>query len=138
MSKQIGMRGYVIETDTVRWKFGWNQDLLSFFVMKFDKTVSVEDPVIHIGVRPRDIPDGQGLLILARMAGLEIPEETLIRLFQDKDYERRAYFVLHYPGEYSTGFKTDSVRHAELLKEALDPAQPDRELSIRQIIKYDP
>jgi hypothetical protein len=137
MTKRVGMRGRVVETDTVRWTFGWNQDLLSFFLMKFDKSASVEDPVIHLGVRPREIPDGDGLFILARMAGLEIPESLLVQLYQDKDHQRHAYFVLHYPGEFGYGFKTDSLRHAEILKEALAPARPGEELTIRQIIEYE-
>src|SRR4051794_3122308 len=114
MSKQIGMKGYVVESDDVRWTFGWNQDLLSFFLMKFDKKISLEEPVVHLGSRPREVPDDQGLFILARMAGLDIPEAMLIKLFNDRNFERRATFILHYPGEIGRGFKTDSLAHAEL------------------------
>lgn len=136
MSNQVGMRSHVIENDKVRWTFGWNQDLLSFFLMKFDKSISVNDPVIQLGIHPREIPDGEGLFILARMAGLEIPEPMLVQLYQDKDYEKHAYFVVHYPGESGSGFRTDSLGQAEILKDALAPARPDQELQIRRIIEY--
>lgn len=136
MSDQVGMRARVVETDDVRWLFGWNQDLLSFFLTKIDKTTEGEDPVMQLGLRPREIPDEQGLFILAKMAGLEIPEKMLVALFQDKDHQRHEVFVLCYPGELGSGFKTDSLTHAEILKDALQPAQPDRELSIRRLIEY--
>lgn len=136
MTKQVGMRPRVIETDETRWMFGWDQDLLSFFLTKYDKTSEGDDPVMQLGLRPREIPDEQGLFILAKMAGLVIPEQILVTLFQDKDHQRHAFFVLHYPGEFSSGFKTDSLVHAEILRDGLAPAQPDRKLEIRRIIEY--
>jgi hypothetical protein len=136
MSSHIGMKSHVVENDKVRWMFGWNQNRLSFFLLKYDKTVESDNPVIHLGLRPREIPDGEGLFTLARMAGLEISGEMLAQLYQDRDYERRAYFVLHYPGEFVHGFRTDSLAHAEILKEGLAPARPDQELLIRRIIEY--
>ena len=134
MSSHVGMKSHVIETDKVRWTFGWNQNRLSFFLNKYDKTIGSE--VIHLGLRPREIPDEEGLFTLARMAGLVISGEMLAQLYQDRDYEMRAYFVLHYPGEFVHGFRTDSLAHAEILKEGLAPARPDQELEIRRIIEY--
>lgn len=136
MSKSVGMRSHVIENETIRWTFGWNQDRLSFFLEKYDKSVSSDTPVFSLGQRPREVPDEQGLFILAKMAGLVIPEPYMVKLYQDKDYEKHAYFVLHYPGEFTHGFRTDSLAHAELLKEALAPARPDKDLDIRRIIEY--
>lgn len=136
MSSHIGMKSHVVENDKVRWMFGWNQNRLSFFLLKYDKTIEADRPVIHLGLRPREIPDEEGLFTLARMAGLEISGEMLAQLYQDRDYERRAYFVLYYRGEFVNGFRTDSLAHAEILKDGLAPARPDQELEIRRIIEY--
>ena len=136
MSSHVGMKTHVVENDKVRWTFGWNQNRLSFFLNKYDKTIDSDSPVIQLGLRPREIPDGEGLFTLARMAGLEIPEKMLVQVWEDREYERHAYFVLHYPGEFVHGFRTDSLAHAEILKEGLAAARPDQELIIRRIIEY--
>jgi hypothetical protein len=136
MNSHVGMKTHVVENDQVRWMFGWNQNRLSFFLLKYDKTLEDDKPVIHLGLRPREIPDEDGLYTLAGMAGLDISGEMLAQLYQDRDYERRAYFVLHYPGEFVRGFRTDSLAHAEILKEGLAPARPDKDLEIRRIIEF--
>lgn len=136
MSSHAGMKSHVIENDKVRWMIGWNQNRLSFFLLKYDKTVDVDHPVIHLGLRPREVPDEEGLFALAKMAGLEIPQDVQVQLYQDRDYERHAYYVLHYPGEFVNGFRTDSLAHAEILKEGMAPARPNQELTIRRIVEY--
>lgn len=130
------MSTHVIENDKIRWIFGWNQKNRSFFLTKYDKSEDKENPVFRVGIRPYEIPDADGLFALAWMAGLAIPDEFRVLLYQKKDYEETAYFVLHYPDEFVAGFETDSLAHAELLKEAFAPARPDQELQIRRIMKY--
>lgn len=136
INSHAGMKSHVVENDKVRWMFGWNQNRLSFFLLKYDKTISDDSLVIHLGLRPREIPTEEGLFVLARMAGLEIPKPMQVQLYQDRDYERHAYYVLHYPGEFVDGFRTDSLVHAELLKKEMAPARPNQELKIRRIIAY--
>lgn len=127
------MSDHVIENDRLRWVFGWNQNLRSFFLIKHDKALGDEqNPVIHLGTLPRDISEADGLLTLALMAGLSIPNDLRFQLYRDKDHEKEC-FVLYYPDEFVGGFETDSLAHAELLKEALSPARPHEELQIRRI-----
>jgi hypothetical protein len=124
---------HVIEDDKLRWIFGWNQSLRSFFLVKHDKTLGDDqNPVIRLGTLPREIAEADGLCCLALMAGLNIPRELLFQLYRDKDYEKER-FVLHYPDEFVGGFETDSLAQAELLKEALAPARPLQQLQIRRI-----
>jgi hypothetical protein len=126
---------HVVEDDRVRWVFGWNQNLRSFFLVKHDKTLGDEqNPVIQLGTLPRDISEADGLVTLASMAGLGIPNEVLLQLYRDKDYEKER-FVVHYPSEFVSGFETDSLAHAELIRKALAPARPKQELKIRRITK---
>lgn len=130
------MSDHIIENDKLRWVFGWNQNLRSFFLIKHDKTLGDEqNPVIRLGVLPRDISEADGLFTLALIAGLNIPNDLRFQLYRDKDQEKER-FVLHYPDEFVSGFETDSLAHAELLKEALSPARPTQELQIRRITKY--
>lgn len=130
------MSSHVIEDNTLRWIFGWNQRYRSFYLTKHDKTLSEEEnPIIQIGVRPLEIPDEDGLFTLAHMVGLNIPYEFRVQLYKDKEHEKSTYFVLHYPNEFVAGFETYILAHAELLKEALSRARPDEELQIRQIIQ---
>jgi hypothetical protein len=127
---------HVLEDDNIRWIFGWNQNLCSFFLVKHDKTLGDEqNPVIRLGNMPRDISDADGLYTLALLAGLTIPTDLRLQLFRDKDYEKER-FVLHYSEDFVGGFETDSLAHAELLKEALAPAHPGKELQIRRITRY--
>jgi hypothetical protein len=128
------MSDHVIEDEKVRWIFGWDQNLRSFFLVKHDKTLGDEqNPVIHLGKLPRDISEADGLFSLALLAGLTIPNELLVQLYRDKDYEQER-FVLHYPDDFVGGFETDSLAHAELLKEALSSARVrQQELRIRRL-----
>lgn len=124
---------HVIEDENLRWIFGWDQNLRSFFLIKHDKTLGDEqNPVIHLGKLPRDISEADALVSLASLAGLTISNEFRLQLYRDKDYEKER-FVLHYPNDFVGGFETDSLAHAELLKEALTPARPGQELQIRRI-----
>lgn len=130
------MSNHIIEDGKVRWIFGWDQKYRSFFLTKHDKTLGDEqNPVIRLGIRPREIPDADGLFTLALMAGLDIPHDYRIQLYRDKDQEK-SYFVLHYRDEFVGGFETDSLAHAELLKIALAQARPGQELQIRRITEY--
>lgn len=130
------MSDHIIENDKLRWIFGWNQNLRSFFLIKHDKTLGDEqNPVIRLGTLPRDISEAEGLFTLASMVGLSIPNELRFQLYRDKDHEKER-FVLYYPDEFVGGFETDSLAHAELLKKALTPARPNQELKIRRITKY--
>lgn len=127
------MSDHVIEDDKLRWIFGWNQSLRSFFLVKHDKTLGDDqNPVIRLGTLPREISEADGLCSLALMAGLNISRELLFQLYRDKDYEKER-FVLHYPDEFVGGFETDSLAQAELLREALAPARPLQQLQIRRI-----
>lgn len=129
------MSDHIIEDDNLRWIFGWNQNLRSFFLIKHDKTLGDEqNPVIRLGNLPRDISEADGLFTLALMAGLNIPNDLRFQLYRDKDHEKER-FVLHYPSEFVGGFETDSLAHAELLKEALSPARPSQELQIRRVTR---
>jgi hypothetical protein len=128
------MSSHVIEDNELRWIFGWNQRYRSFYLTKHDKTLTEEDnPIFQIGIRPREIPDEEGLFTLATMVGFDIPYEYKVELYKDKEQEKRTYFVLHYPNAFVAGFETDILAHAELLKDALERARPDEELQIRQI-----
>lgn len=130
------MSDHVIEDEKVRWIFGWDQNLRSFFLVKHDKTLGDEqNPVIRLGTVPRDISEADGLYTLAMLAGLSIPNDLRLQLFRDKDYETER-FVLHYPEDFVGGFETDSLAHAELLKEALGSPRAGQELQIRRITKY--
>lgn len=129
------MSSHVIEDNEIRWIFGWNQRYRSFYLTKHDKTIGEdENPIFQIGIRPLEIPDEDGLFTLAYMVGLDIPYEYKVQLYQDKEHEKRTYFVLHYPKEFVAGFETYILAHAELLKDALERARPDEELQIRQIV----
>lgn len=130
------MSDHIIENDRIRWVFGWNQNLRSFFLIKHDKSLGDEqNPVIRLGTLPRDISEADGLFTLALLAGLNIPNDLRFQLYRDKDHEKER-FVLHYPKEFVSGFETDSLAHAELLKAALANARPHEELMIRQITEY--
>lgn len=127
------MSSHVIEGDTIRWVVGWDKKYGSFFLTKVDKSLSDdENPVIALGIRYREIPEADQLFILADMAGLTLPPELQLQLYQDKEQEKE-YFVLYYPGEFVQGFETDSLGHAETLKDSLARARPDQELEIRQL-----
>jgi hypothetical protein len=126
-----------MENDKLRWIFGWNPKDRSFFLTKHDKTLpDDENPVFQIGIRHHEIPTADDLFILAMMTGLDIPIDFRAQLYWDKEHEQSTYFVLHYPSELISGFQTDSLTHAELLKDALVRARPDEELQIRRVTKY--
>jgi hypothetical protein len=130
------MSQHIIENDKLRWIFGWDVDNRSFYLTKQDKSRSNGDDVFRVGIRPREIAEADGLFDLASMVGLDIPIDTRLQLHRDKEYERSVSYVLHYPREFVHGFKTDSLTHAELLKDALAGARPDEELLIRRIVNY--
>lgn len=130
------MSTHVIETDHIRWLFGWNERYVSYFLTKLDKTLGDEqNPVLQLGNRPREIPTPEGLFALALMAGLDIPSDLRYQVYHEKDLGSRVYFVLFYPNEFVHGFRADSMGHAEDVKKALTPARPGVELQIRRVKK---
>lgn len=131
------MSTHIVEDNEVRWVFGWDQTYRSFFLTKHDKTLSEEENVIFaLGKRPREIASAEGLFVLSAMVGLDIPIDLRDQLYKDKDIEENTYFVLYYPQGFVYGFRTDSLGHAELLKETLVNAKPGKELRIRKITNF--
>lgn len=131
------MSHHVIEDLKLRWVFGWDQKYRSFYIMKHVKELPEnQNPVVNLGSRPREVPDADDLFRLASMIGLDIPYEFRLTLYRDKDHEQKDYFVLHFVSKFAAGFRTDSLAHAELLKEEIEKASPNEELQIRQITEY--
>ncbi len=132
------MSNHVVEDNQFRWLFGWDQRYRSFFLIKRNKTLpDDENPVLQLGMNPREIPTADDLITLAHMAGLDIPQDNRIWLYRDdKDFEQDAYFVLHYPNELASGFRVDTLAQAEMLKEALERNRPNQELQIRRVMQF--
>src|SRR4051812_49046708 len=131
------MSSHVIEDDTIRWIFGWNQYIRSFFLAKHDKSLpSEKNPLFHVGTRPYEIATPNGLFTIALLTGLNIPHSVRGQLQRDEADEEREYFVLHWPGEFVNGFRTDSMSQAETLNQELTGIRPDQELQIRRVTMF--
>jgi superfamily I DNA/RNA helicase len=81
---------HIIEEDGVKWVFGWDHPLQTFFLQKHDLTLEDEDdnPVVWLGAngykdRMYEVSD---LVIAAKKHGLKIPYATQVVLYRDKDY----------------------------------------------------
>lgn len=130
------MSNHVREDDVIRWVVGWNQKFLSFFLTKHDKSLEdSENPVVQLGSHLREIPDADGLFVLANMVGFDIPQDLRAQLYLDRDQESRERFVLYYPGEFVHGFRTEALGHAETLKDGMSRARPNEELQIRRVLE---
>jgi hypothetical protein len=128
---------HVIEDDEIRWILGWNQYNRSFFLSKHDKSLpSDKNPVFYVGTRPYEIATPNGLFTLALLTGLDIPHDMRGQLQRDEEDEQREYFVLHWPGEFVHGFRTDSMAQAEILRDELESIRSDDELQIRRVTMF--
>lgn len=87
------MSQHVIETDELRWVFGWDQTLMTFFLQKHEKELNDSDPdrnpVIWLGAdRHTKMYEVEELVTNARQLGLKLPYKALVALFEDKDEGR--------------------------------------------------
>lgn len=84
------MSQHVVEDDKVKWMFGWDQPLMSFYLQKHEKNLdSDENPVLWLGALPNtQMYEVSDLTIAAKKHGLKIPYRTQVVLYGDKDEGR--------------------------------------------------
>jgi hypothetical protein len=83
------MSKYVEEDADVKWVYGWDQPLLSFFLQKHDKhnrDSENPNPVIWLGATPgKMLYEVEDLVRKARKYGLDISIERQKELYRDRD-----------------------------------------------------
>lgn len=85
------MSQYILEDDKVRWVFGWDQPLMSFFLQKHDKAIEDPDdnPVVWIGATELTrMCEVDALVRAAKRHDLIIPYAMQVALFRDQDEGR--------------------------------------------------
>lgn len=81
------MSQHIVEDEKVKWVFGWDQPMLTFFLQKHDKTLGASDmnPVVWAGTRHGEIYEVDELVKVARNHGLRIDHRTRVLLYGDQD-----------------------------------------------------
>lgn len=128
------MSTHVVEDDVVRWVFGWDQSKRSYFLQKTVKAQGLT-PVFEWGMNPFEMPDPEGLILLAGMLGLSISADQRVVLFREKEFEKATFYVVHYKGDFVGGYPAHSLTHAESLQILLRQMDPDRDVLIRRVVK---
>lgn len=71
-----------------KWVFGWDQPLQSFYLQVHDLTISDEDDpiIVWLGAdRKTNMYEVEDLVREAKKNGLDIPHETRVALYGEKD-----------------------------------------------------
>jgi hypothetical protein len=78
---------HIVEQDEKKYVFGWDHPQLTFFLQVHDLTVEDKDEQIEVwlGCRRREIYEVEDLIKVARKHGLDIPHETRVKLYGEKD-----------------------------------------------------
>jgi hypothetical protein len=85
------MSQHIIDEEHVKWVFGWDHPLCSFFLQMHDKTLDIPDgnPVVWLGATRKSVMyEVEELVLAAKLLGLHIPYEMEIVLYADKDEGR--------------------------------------------------
>lgn len=118
------MSQYSIEGEKIRWVFGWDVTYLSYFLKRYDKSHTEGTRLVfQLGNRTRELHYVEDLFTVAEMTGLDIPEETRLKLIRDKDIEKVTFYVVYFEGEFVKGLQTDNFATAELIQGELAKAK---------------
>lgn len=81
------MSQHIVESDRFKYVFGWDQPLQSFYLQQHD--IQLEDPdnnpIIWLGPPTTRMYEVEDLVRQARPLGLDIPHETQVKLYGEKD-----------------------------------------------------
>jgi hypothetical protein len=78
---------HIVVQENKKFVFGWDQPLMSFFLQVRDMTLMEEERLVVWAGASKDTQmyEVDDLVVMARRYGLEIPYETLVKLYREKD-----------------------------------------------------
>lgn len=86
------MSHHIVEDDTHKWVYGWDQHLMSFYLQVHDKSLTKADedenpnPVIWLGASAdTQMYEVEDLVRAARRTGLNIDYQKQVTLYGEKD-----------------------------------------------------
>ena len=85
--KKGAMSQHIVEQENKKFVFGWDQPLMSFFLQVFDRTLLEEERMTVWAGATKDsqMYEVDDLVVMARRYGLDIPYETQVKLYREKD-----------------------------------------------------
>lgn len=80
------MSTHAVVQDNLKFVFGWDPPLMSFFLQIHDKYLSEdENPVVWLGTAGSEMYEVEDLVRVAKKHGFQIDSETQTQLYREKD-----------------------------------------------------
>jgi hypothetical protein len=78
---------HIVVQENKKFTFGWDQPLMSFFLQVHDQTFMEEERLVVWAGATKDtqLYEVDDLVVMARRYGLDIPYETQVKLYREKD-----------------------------------------------------